>query len=34
MLHSSPCLPLLLAQVDWEDYNPPLHREEWGRLIR
>jgi ribosomal protein RSM22 (predicted rRNA methylase) len=24
----------LLRDVDWETYSPPLHREEWGRILR
>mmetsp|Transcript_10422 Transcript_10422/g.15854 ORF Transcript_10422/g.15854 Transcript_10422/m.15854 type:complete len:895 (+) Transcript_10422:39-2723(+) len=24
----------LIDEVDWDDYNPPLFREEYGRLIR
>ncbi len=24
----------LLHNVDWEEYTPPLHREEWGRILR
>jgi len=24
----------LLDEIDWEDYRPPLHREEWGRIVR
>ncbi len=23
-----------IIQVDWEEYDPPLHREEWGRIVR
>lgn len=29
-----PLVEKLLDEVDWEEYNPPLHREEWGRVIR
>ena len=28
------CFSLYIFQVDWEEYNPPLYREEWGRLVR
>lgn len=24
----------LLDEVDWEEYNPPLHRNEWSRIVR
>jgi hypothetical protein len=24
----------LLDEVDWEEYNPPLYRREWGRILR
>ena len=24
----------LLDDVDWDDYNPPLYRQEYGRIIR
>eukprot|EP01032_Pedospumella_encystans_P018347 gene18347-20890_t len=23
-----------IDEVDWEEYDPPLYREEWGRLVR
>jgi ribosomal protein RSM22 (predicted rRNA methylase) len=29
-----PLIDNLLDEVDWEEYNPPLIREEWGRVIR
>eukprot|EP01034_Spumella_vulgaris_P021904 gene21904-27981_t len=25
---------VLLDEVDWDEYNPPLHREEYGRIVR
>lgn len=25
---------LLLSQVDWDEYRPPLHRQDYGRLVR
>lgn len=24
----------LIDEVDWEEYQPALHREEWGRIVR
>lgn len=24
----------LIDEVDWEEYNPPLYRSEWGRILR
>ena len=24
----------LIDKVDWEDYKPPIYRNEWGRIIR
>ena len=24
----------LVDQVDWDEYNPPLYRREWGRVLR
>ena len=32
--HTCYCIPQPTHQVDWEEYNPPLYRQQWGRVLR
>ena len=33
-LSHSPPGTSYFEQVDWEEYNPPLYRQQWGRVLR
>ena len=33
-LSHSPPRTSYFEQVDWEEYNPPLYRQQWGRVLR
>jgi hypothetical protein len=29
-----PLVDKLIDDIDWEEYDPPLYRRQWGRVLR